>query len=271
MKNIFDAARAGDISALKTHLAAQPDLSAKNEYGFTALHQAAMGTNSMAMETAVEVLKLLTDAGSPLEEKGNGGRTAIYLAAEFSPYVEPVQVLIDAGANPDVYDEHGNHIVENAKAEEVQELLSKLTGKAIPEEPEPGPEPVKMKSAAWKKAKADIDAVFEKLEQAGLIALQDAGYTQSDGFEDCVEAFHNRNGQHPVVGFCFYTRQDLDRAKKTSELPLGIWGAPEGSSESTVSVGKLVVETFQNSGFHVLWTGSASMRPSVYLHRYSVE
>lgn len=266
--DIFEASEKGNLNLLKQHLSNKPDLSLVNEYGFTALHCAAMGSNSMEKLTTLEVLKLLIDAGSPLEIKGGGGRTPLYMMAEFSPYLEPVQLLIDAGANPDVYDEHGNHIVENAMEEEVQELLSSLTGKSKPEE-ESGPEPVKMKTANWKKAKSDLDIAFQKLADSGLIALQDAGYTQSDGFEDCSEQYHARNNQHSIAGFCFYTRQDLDRAKDTSELPLAIWGAPEGGNEETIKVGNLVVQILTDSGFDIKWNGSSSIRPSIYLHKYS--
>lgn len=265
--DIFDASEKGNLNLLKQYLSNNPDLSLVNEYGFTALHCAAMGSNSMEKLTTVEVLRLLIEAGSPLEIKG-GGRTPLYILAEFSPYVEPVQLLLDAGANPDVYDEHGNHIVENAMVEEVQELLSNLTGKATPVEAFT-PESIKMKSGAWKKAKSDLDIAFQKLADSGLIALQDAGYTQSDGFEDCSEQYHARNNEPSIAGFCFYTRQDLDRAKDTSELPLAIWGAPEGGNEETIKVGNLVVQILTDSGFDIKWNGSSLIRPSVYLQKYS--
>src|SRR5688572_18452903 len=225
--DIFEAARKGEVSTLKKHLDQKPDLSALNPYGFTALHSAAMGSNDQDQVTNLEIVKLLVEAGSPLELPSKDGRTALYLLAEFSPYVETVQWFIDAGAKPDVSDSYGNHITVNAKMEEVQELLSELTGVALEEEPEPGPEPVKMKTSAWKTAKSDLTNVFDKLNNAGLVALQDAGYTQSDGFQDCVEVYHTRKDKDSIKGFCFYTRQDKDRAKKSSELPIGIWGATE--------------------------------------------
>lgn len=266
--NIFEASRNGDVTLLKQQLSLKPDLSGMNEYGFTALHCAAMGSNSMEKSTAMEVVQLLIEAGSPIEIKSKDGRTPLYLLAEFSPYVEPIQLLIDAGANPDVYDKHGNHIVENAMMEEVQALLGRLTGK-LTQKKEVLPNPIKIKPATWKKVKSDLDVAFQKLAQGGLIALQDAGYTQSEGFEDCSAAYQSRNNQNAILGFCFYTRQDLERAKSTSELPLAIWGAPEGGNEETIKVGNLVVQVLSDGGFDVRWTGSSSVRPSVYLHTYS--
>ena len=267
--DIFEASRKGDLSILKEHLTKNPDLSIVNEYGFTALHCAAMGSNSQDLPTNMEILKLLVEGGSPLEVPSKDGRTALYLLAEFSPYLESIKWLVGAGANPDVTSGYGNHITVNAMMEDVQEYLSEVTGVALEEEPEPGPEPVKMKTSAWKAAKKDIEKVFDKLNNAGLVALQDAGYTQSDGFEDCVEAYHKRKDKDSIKGFCFYTRQDQDRAKKSSELPLGIWGATEGGDKETIAVGQLVVSTFRDAGFHVIWPENASTRPSVYLHKYS--
>lgn len=41
--DIFDAARASDVKTVRAHIEKGCDLKAKNEYGFTALHCAAMG------------------------------------------------------------------------------------------------------------------------------------------------------------------------------------------------------------------------------------
>lgn len=268
-KTIFEAAREGDVVALKSILATGPDLSKKNEYGFTALHCAAMGCNSFSKETGTEILQLLLAAGSPLEILGGGERTPLYLLAEFTPYIEHVQLLLAAGANPDVRGHKGVHVVINAMAEDVQQLLSELTGFPVPPPEPPAPPAVKMNAAAWKNAKAALDVVFATLADAGLIVLQNAGTTQSDGFSDCAEVFHDRTDQDAVIGFCFYTGQDLSRAKRSSELPLAIWGAPEGEAAATEKVGRLVVDAFTAAGFEVHWNGSAGMRPSVYLHRFS--
>lgn len=266
---IFDTIDKGDIDALKKYLDKKPDLSKPNKYGFTPLHCVATA-NTLELSVIMEMLQLLIDAGAPLEQPSKDGRTPLYLLAEFSWHLEPVKLLIDAGANPNVYGHEGSvHITAIAEEEEVKELLSKLTGVALEEEPDLGPEPVKMKTSAWKAAKSDLDKLFDKLNNAGLVALQDAGYTQSDGFQDCVEVYHTRKDKDSIIGFCFYTVQDSDRAKKSSELLLGIWGAPEGGDKETIAVGQLVVKTFIDAGFHVIWPENASTRPLVYLHKYS--
>ncbi|MCF6226703.1 MAG: hypothetical protein L3J22_10455 [Xanthomonadales bacterium] len=129
-----------------------------------------------------------------------------------------------------------------------------------------------MNRSNWKRAHQDITEVFNRLNELSLIALQKAGTTQSDGFSDCVELYNAQQlNQDAFLGFCFYTGQDEKRAKKTSELPLAIWGSPEGDDKATETIGQLVVDIFTDSGFTVEWNGSSKTRPILYLHGYSAK
>lgn len=269
-KKIFDAARKADVKTTRACIEAGADPASVNKQGFTALQCAAMGSNETEVAPNLAVLRLLLEVGSPLEYTGADGRTALYLAAEFAPTTDAVQLLIDAGAKADISDGHGNHITVNAMMEEVVELLARVTGQPVPEPPPPEPEPVKMTTAQWRAAKTRLDEVFGALAKAGLVTLQDAGQTQSDGFSDCVEEFHERGGEAAGVhGFCFYTRQDLNRAKSTSRLSLAFWGAPDGADADMLRVGELIVDRFREAGFEVRWNGAASMRPEVDLRQAS--
>jgi len=266
VSDLFTAARSGDIAAVEAFIAAGADLGAVNAHGFTALECAAMGANQVAEADIVAILRLLVDAGSPLEHVGGGGRTALYLCAEFTNTVAPFQLLVDAGAHVDVSDAHGNHVIVNAMIPEVKDLISRLTGRPVPPPPPPTPKPVKLKAAEWRAAKARLDPVFDALEETGLVVLQDAGTTQSDGFSDCVEVWHRRGGAAAGLdGFCFYTRQDLNRVKRTSALSLAFWGAPEGAEPDMYRVGRRIVDHFEAAGFIVAWSGSGGARPTVYL------
>ena len=265
-KTIFEAARAGDTAAVKDFVAAGADAAALDAHGFTALQSAAMGANSAPEADILAVMRLLVDAGSPLECAGADGRTALYLAAEFAHTPKPVQLLIDAGAHADISDAHGNHVIVNAMMEEVQELISRVTGRPLPEEDEPEPEPEKMSAPQWHAAKQKIDVAFAALTAAGIVTLHDAGTTQSDGFSDSSEVFHERGGEAAGLhGFCFYTRQDLNRAKRTSQLSLAFWGAPKGAAADMLRVGRLIVKAFEAAGTPVRWNESAATRPEVDL------
>lgn len=263
--DIFQAARGGDVERVRACLAAGADPAAVNAYGFTALQSAAMGANDTDIAANLAVLKLLIDAGSPLEFQREG-RTALYLAAEFAPSTDAVQLLIDAGADANISDGHGNHITVNAMMPQVQELLSGLTGVAL-QESEWEPEPVKLSAAQWRSAQARLDRFFEALTEADLVALQDAGTTQPDGFSDCSEIFHERGGASAGLhGFCFYTRQDRNRAKREGRLDLAFWGAPEGADADMLRVGALIVRTAEAAGLPITWNGSAGRRPTVVLY-----
>jgi bifunctional non-homologous end joining protein LigD len=264
-KDIFDAARSGEIETVKAHLDRGIDLTATNHYGFTALHCAAMACNTVDEQKALAVIDLLLKAGSPVNATSRDGRTVLYLAAEFSRTVAPLKVLIQAGAMVDVRNAHGTHILTNAMAKEVQRFLSDLTGHPIPP-PRPVLKPVKLSAAEWRAAELHIDKVFEALSQSGLVALQHAGTTQEDGFSDCAEEFRAGGGiGRGLRGFCFYTLQDLNRARRTSQLSQAFWGAPDGAPEAMARVGQQVVDAFRKNGFIVDWNGSPSMRPTVYL------
>jgi Ankyrin repeats (3 copies) len=263
-QDIFEAARSGDVAQVQTFLSSGVDVSLVNDHGFTALQCAAMGTNSAGEADILAILRLLIAAGSPLEFESKDGRTALYLAAEFSRYMAPVQMLIDAGAKTDIYSGHGPHVVVNAMMPAVQALLSQLIGYPIPA-PRLELKSVKLNAAEWREVKARLDPVFDGLAKAGLVVQQNVGTTQSDGFDDCAQEFHERGEGAGLHGFCFYTGQDLSRAKRTSSLSLAFWGAPAGEPKDMERVGKLITEAFKQTGFVVDWNGSASMRPTIYL------
>ena len=259
------AALAADVATVQAGLAAGADVSAENAHGFTALECAARATNDTPAAQHLQVLRLLIDAGSPLEHLGGGGRTALYLAAEFALDCAPVQMLLDAGANPAVRDGGGNHIVVNAMMPEVQALLSAVTGYPIPVQAEPRPAQ-KMRAADWRAAHARITGVFAALEAEGIVTAQDVGLTQDDGFADIAQQFIDRGGMDAgLVGLCFYSRQDLNRAKRSSDLSLGFWAAPEGASDAMEQVGRTIVDAFSAAGLVVDWNGSAAQRPTVDL------
>lgn len=55
-----------------------------------------------------------------------------------------------------------------------------------------------------------LKSVFDALMKQGIVALHYAGYTQSDGFDDCNEiaaGLHEKGEK--LAGCCFYTEQDL--------------------------------------------------------------
>ncbi|KAF1688212.1 ATP-dependent DNA ligase [Pseudoxanthomonas broegbernensis] len=262
---LLEAARRADVAAVDACLVAGADPAAVDSNGFNPLHHAAMGANGAEPSTVVAVMRRLLDAGSPAEARSADSRTPLYLAAEFSSSPEPVLCLLDAGADPRVRDRHGNSIVVNAMDPDVRALLSAATGIVV--EPPPAAPPSSRRGAwKWKATKARIEAVFEALRGAGMVALHEAGNTQEDGFADCAQAGAASGGLAPGIdGFCWYTRQDRARARRNGVLPLAFWGAPEGGEPDMRRVGRRIVDAFRAAGFTVDWDGSSATRPLLHL------
>jgi hypothetical protein len=105
-----------------------------------------------------------------------------------------------------------------------------------------------------------IDAVFEKLEEQGVIALQNAGYTQSDGLSDVAEVYNESGAEESGFdGYCFYHGQDLEGVIESGELHLA-FGAADGSDEKGVEVGHRIKRELERAGFAVEWNGSIKTR-----------
>lgn len=103
-----------------------------------------------------------------------------------------------------------------------------------------------------------LDAALAALTTKDIIALQNAGYTQSDGYDDVMQACEGLPG---AVGYCFYHGQDLDRAVRGHGLYLA-FGPIDPALERTEGprVGALIVEELQRQGLRVEWTGTFDQR-----------
>ncbi len=106
-----------------------------------------------------------------------------------------------------------------------------------------------------------LDSVFEALNTLGIIALQNAGYTQSDGYDDTREIYHRRADRDKVIGYCFYHGQDLERAVCGEGLYLA-FGPMDAQNEETEGprVGAMIVEELKRMGFSPQWNGTFNQR-----------
>ncbi len=105
-----------------------------------------------------------------------------------------------------------------------------------------------------------LDAAFEELTVAGIVCLQNAGYTLSDGWSDAAEVAHRRGGMRGAV---FYHGQDLERGVDGQGL-MRAYGAFDNADESaTESIGREVVAMLELHGISVVWDGRAASRLQV--------
>ena len=106
-----------------------------------------------------------------------------------------------------------------------------------------------------------LDEAFAQLRSDGIIALQNAGFTQSEGFQECCDEYERLGGEASGVrGFCFYTFQDLERGVCGFGIDFG-FGAADGETDPTIAVGQAIVGALSEQGFEVNWDATIDRRP----------
>ena len=106
-----------------------------------------------------------------------------------------------------------------------------------------------------------LDQAFAAMNERGVVALQNAGYTQSDGYEDFCQAYEDHPDKSSVIGYCFYHGQDLERAVAGGGLLLA-FGPVDPKQEGTQGpeIGRIVREELERAGLKVQWDGTFSQR-----------
>lgn len=106
-----------------------------------------------------------------------------------------------------------------------------------------------------------LDAAFAALDCEGILALQNAGYTMSDGHEDAAEALSTAPPDK-YFGYCFFHGQDLERAVAGDGLCIA-FDHVRGDVPEKADVGQKVKQALEHVGFRVEWNGSASSRLNI--------
>ncbi len=121
---IYEAAREGNIEAVKQHIAAGTDVNAKDNDGWTPLFIAAGKGHK-------EIVELLLANGAEVNAKGDGGVTPLLVAAA-SGYKEITELLLADGADVSAKIDDGRTPLDLAilnKQPELADLLRKHGGK----------------------------------------------------------------------------------------------------------------------------------------------
>lgn len=106
-----------------------------------------------------------------------------------------------------------------------------------------------------------LDEVFERLDAAGICALQNAGNTMSDGHGDVDEAVNER-GRAKYHGYCFFHAQDLARAVDGLGLMLAFGDLRDDNKKSAL-VGQRICDELKTAGFSVDWDGDIGQRINI--------
>ena len=109
-----------------------------------------------------------------------------------------------------------------------------------------------------------LDRAFHSMEEQGIVTLHCAGYTQSDGFDDCREIASERceNGDK-VVGCCFYTMQDLEHILHEESKLLHLSFGNCFDNPTAEEVGQMIAGELRHAGFSVQWDGTADRKIAI--------
>jgi uncharacterized protein len=91
----------GDVAGIRERLAAGDEVGLADKQGFTPLHFA-------AQQSQTEAVKALLEAGAPVDQQDRFGNTPLWRAVFNAQGQEAtVELLLWAGANPDILNEAG--------------------------------------------------------------------------------------------------------------------------------------------------------------------
>lgn len=106
-----------------------------------------------------------------------------------------------------------------------------------------------------------LDKAFEAINRRGIIGLQNAGHTQSDGYDDFRMTLDKHPKKAEVIGYCFYHGQDLSRAVDGGGLYLAFGPTdPAAEEKQGPMVGNIVREELERTGLKVNWDGTFANR-----------
>ncbi len=109
-----------------------------------------------------------------------------------------------------------------------------------------------------------LDLAFNNMKKHRIIAEHCAGYTLSDGFDDCNEdATECYEKGEKVVGCCFYTMQDLENIFHNNTTLLYFAFGNYFNTPTAEEIGQMIVEELENAGFTTKWNGCANQRISI--------
>ena len=109
-----------------------------------------------------------------------------------------------------------------------------------------------------------LKSAFDSLMKQGIVALHYAGYTQSDGFDDCNEiAAELHEKGEKLVGCCFYTEQDLGHILHDESTLLYFSYGNYFEKPTAEEIGQIIVDELKTVGFCVQWDGNAKTKIAI--------
>jgi hypothetical protein len=119
-------------------------------------------------------------------------------------------------------------------------------------------------SSAWKHP-TDFERLakaFDELIDEKIVCLHNAGFTKSDGVDDCVQVIERLEEIGiSAIGFCYYHSQDLTRAVDANSRDLLVgFGVAVRDDDLALSVGRRIADKLKQHGFQVNWSETIEQR-----------
>ena len=106
-----------------------------------------------------------------------------------------------------------------------------------------------------------INIIFSNINNNKIVALQNVGNTQSDGYEDSMAVYNCRDDKHEIIGYCYYHGQDLERVIRTGMLFIAFGPIdPNLEEKDGPKIGNIIKDEFEKFGFLVDWNGTFNKR-----------
>ncbi len=104
-----------------------------------------------------------------------------------------------------------------------------------------------------------LDAAFAALRHQGIVGLQDAGYTMSDGWEGRTRGAGSGSAS---LGGVFFHRQDVERAVEGGGLMLAFGAFADGDDHEPegLRLAKQICEVLADHDIATEWNGSLKQR-----------
>lgn len=105
-----------------------------------------------------------------------------------------------------------------------------------------------------------LDQAFDALSGLGIIALQNAGYTLSDGTSDVSQRYFEAGAERSgIIGYCFFHGQDVEHVIDDGTMCLA-FGDIHGDDKKGIEIGQVIVKVLAEHGFEVEWSELIDVR-----------
>ncbi len=121
----------------------------------------------------------------------------------------------------------------------------------------------KADSLKWEKP-TDFDRLvksFDELNKNKIVSLHKAGYTRSDGEDDCSEIIAElKEIGINAKGYCYYHTQDLERAIGEEKMLFIGFDSYNRDDKLAKEIAEEIIAVLTENGFSTKWNGSIDTR-----------